>query len=143
MAFRTGISAMLAVPAGGIAVVLARAALMARGTLGVDIKRAGHEIRRGLAAMASGAGAGAVPIDDGRTALGIEIGRDAEIGGAVHVACAIMAGPTDRIDRTEAKHGVRVMGANCRRLAVTGGTARVHGSHVGTMTGGTIAPCRK
>ena len=94
---------------------------MAGGALGVDVKRAGQEIRRGLAAMASGAGAGAVAIGNRRAALGIEIGRDADVGGAVHMGGAVMTGSADWVDRAEAEGGVRQMSAHIRRLSVTGG----------------------
>ena len=72
-------------------------------TLRVDIDRTGPGWR-GLATVTSGAGAGAA-VAAGRAALGVEAGRDSDIGGAV-MDCTIMAGTTDWSDRTEAQYGV-------------------------------------
>ena len=81
---------------------------MTRGTLRVDVDRAGRPGRRGLAAVTAGAGAGAA-VAAGRAALGVEAGQDSDIGGAI-MDCTIMAGTTDWSDRTETQYGVFGMG---------------------------------
>lgn len=96
---------------------------MAGSTLGIDVNALGQEVRRRLAAMAPDAGAGSVRIDHRKTALGVKIGRDADIGGTVHVGRTVMAGSADRIYRAETKGGMRKMGAYVGRLTVAGGTA--------------------
>ena len=86
-----------------VTVVLRCPEIMAGLTLRVDIDRAGPG-RRGLAAVTSGAGAGAA-VAAGRAALGVKAGQDSNIGGAV-MGRTIMAGTTDWSDRTEAQYGV-------------------------------------
>jgi len=127
--FRAASVAMLTMFAGGIAVVLGCAALMTGRTLGIDVNGAGCPGRRSLAAMAPGTGAGTA-VAAGRAALGIEIGKDADIGSAVVMRCAVMAGSAARRDRTETEDGMSVMGPGgvgragpVRRLSVTTGAA--------------------
>lgn len=145
MAVRAASAAMRTMPAGGIAVVLGGAALMTGRTLGIDIDGAGCPGRGRLAAMTTGAGTGAA-VAAGRAALGIEVGQDADVGRAVIMGCAVMAGPAARVDRTETESGMGVMGpggvgetAPVWRLAMTGGAAGVNGVNIGTVAGSTVA----
>jgi len=69
--------------------------LVAGGTLRVDIDRAAGPGRCGLSAVASDAGAGAA-VAAGGTAHGVEARQNADLGVAVVMAGAIMAGGTAR-----------------------------------------------
>ena len=91
-----------------VTVVLRCPEIMAGLTLRVDIDRAGPG-RRGLAAVTSGAGAGAA-VAAGRAALGVKAGQDSDIGGAI-MGRTIMAGTTAWSDRAEAQYGVFGMGS--------------------------------
>ena len=66
---------------------------MAVSAVGININGTGQPGRRGLAAMTSGAGAGAA-VATGRAALGVEVGQDVDINSAVIMYSTIMAGTT-------------------------------------------------
>ena len=105
MTDRTGITFtpnMLIMLTGIIVVVLVRdiatiACIMTGSTLGVDINGPGQPAWSGLAAMTPGAGAGAVPVGNCRTALGVEAGQNVDISSAVIMRGTVMAGTAARI----------------------------------------------
>lgn len=118
---------------------------MAGGALGVDIDGTGRPVWGSLAAVATDVGAGGAAKAGCAATLIIKIGQNANIGGAVVMGCAIMAGSTGRVYRTETNNGVigmRPLPVGSRgargRLTMTCGTARVHGLNVCSVAGGAI-----
>ena len=108
MAFRTCETFtpdMLIMFTGIIIVVLVRSTcctvFMTGSTLGIDINGTGQPVRRGLAAMTFVAGAGAVPVVSGRTALGVETGREAKISSAFR--CTAPSWQASQLGTTEPK----------------------------------------
>ena len=100
MAFNTGDTFtydMLTMLAGIIVVILVRSttrtSFMAFSAISANINGACQPVRRGLAAVAPGAGAGAA-VATGRAALGVEVGQDTDISSTVIMYSTIMAGTT-------------------------------------------------
>ena len=100
MTFNTGDSFthdMLTMLAGIIVVVLVRSttrtSFMAFSAISANINGACQPVRRGLAAVAPGAGAGAA-VATGRAALGVKVGQDVDVNSAIIMCSPIMAGTT-------------------------------------------------